>query len=95
MYHISNTIIWEMLVDNQCQSGIVIGNYYFLKQKNVSKKREDRTKKRRADVLLINHNFVVEFQHSQITAKEVNERKIDYEKINAVSYGLLMGQTQC
>jgi len=39
-------------------------------------------KDRRADVIIENTNLVIEFQHSEITSEEVNNRKYDYELHN-------------
>lgn len=41
-------------------------------------KKEGQVKMRKADVLLKEHNLVVEFQHSHIESSEVDERKKDY-----------------
>jgi len=46
------------------------------------KKCDDQIKDRRADVLLKEHNIIVEFQHSKIDLDEVNNRKNDYELHN-------------
>lgn len=48
------------------------------------RKNSDQIKNRRADVLLKEHKNTVEFQHSEITKDEVNDRKNDY-KINELN----------
>ena len=40
---------------------------------------DKQIKNRKADVLIKDHNFVVEFQHSKIDYDEVNNRKNDYD----------------
>ena len=43
---------------------------------------DNQIKDRRADVVIKEHNIVVEFQHSKIDINEVNNRKKDYELNN-------------
>ena len=43
---------------------------------------DKQIKNRKADVLIKDHNFVVEFQHSKIDYEEVNNRKNDYDLNN-------------
>ena len=47
------------------------------------KKINNQIKERRADVYINKHNLVIEFQHSQITKEEVDNRKHDYSLHNA------------
>ncbi len=42
------------------------------------KNSNEQVKERRADILLQEHNIILEIQHSKIDYKEVTERKNDY-----------------
>ena len=48
----------------------------------VFQKIDNQIKERRADVYIESHNLIVEFQHSNISKEEVNNRKHDYELHN-------------
>ena len=53
---------------------------------------ENQIKNRRTDAFLKEHNLVIEFQHSNITKPEVNNRKNDYELNNQKIIWIIHGQ---
>ena len=56
------------------------------------KTNDDQYKNRRADVVLNNSEYIIEFQNSKISYEDVNKRKLDYKKHNKKIIWVINGE---